>query len=447
MQQQACDVAIIGAGAAGLAASQRLAAGGRSVVVLEARDRIGGRIHTLADPLFPLAVELGAEFIHGRDTPTWEIVRAANRAAYLVDGEQRHFSNGHLRKVDDFWGEIDKVFERLNKLESKDMSFAEFAEKYVEERELQHAKQLALSFIEGFDAARADRISAQSIKHAEAEAGGEEPEGSESYRLIHGYASVIESLSITAQPDKVSHHLQTIVRSISWKRGDVAIESQSPDGTARPTIHCRAALITLPVSLLKARAVHFSPDLPEKFAAAEEIEMGAVVKVILRFREAFWESANVPTAGEKLPRMAFMHSRESAMPTWWTYFPVRASVLTGWAGGPAGERLSHRPTSEILSSALEALAKMTGLGKSKLEGLLQASHVADWQSDPFARGAYSYIAVGGMDAPRRLAAPVEDTLFFAGEATATEGLGGTVDAALLTGRRAADEILAAGGTL
>jgi monoamine oxidase len=443
MQQQACDVAIIGAGAAGLAAAQRLAAAGRSVLLLEARDRIGGRIHTLTDPLFPLPVELGAEFIHGRDTPTWEIARAANRAAYLADGEQRHFSNGHLRKVNDFWGEIGKVLERLKQLGSKDMSFSEFAEKYVGDRDLQHAKMLAMSFVEGFEAARADRISAKSIAHAEEEAGGDgEPEGSESFRLINGYTSVIEALSITAQPDKVTHHLQTIVRSISWKRGDVVIESQSADGTSRPTIHCRAALITLPVSLIKARAVHFSPDLPDKFAAAEEIEMGAVVKVILRFREAFWEN-EVPAAGEKLSQMAFMHSRESAVPTWWTYFPVRASVLTGWAGGPAGERLSHRPASEILSTALDALAKMTGIHKSKLEGMLQASHVADWQSDPFARGAYSYIAVGGMKAPKRLAAPVENTLFFAGEATATEGLGGTVDAAILTGRRAAEEILSA----
>jgi len=141
--------------------------------------------------------------------------------------------------------------------------------------------------------------------------------------------------------------------------------------------------------------------------------------------------------------MAFMHSRDLAVPTWWTYFPVRAGVLTGWAGGPAGERLSHRPQAEILATALEALATITGVKRAKLEGLLQAAHVADWQSDPFARGAYSYIAVGQMDAPRRLGEPVEDTLFFAGEATATQGLGGTVDAAILTGRSAADQILSA----
>ena len=443
--QKGCDVAIVGAGAAGLAAAQRLSAAGRNVIVLEARERLGGRIHTLADPIFPLPVELGAEFIHGRDTPTWEILRAANRAACLADGEQRHFSNGSLNKIEDFWGEIAKVFSRLARLNGADMSFVEFTEKFCNEPELRRAKQLAMSFVEGFDAARAHQISAQSIAHAEEEAGGG-PEGSESYRPIHGYSTIIESLTATAQPDKVSHHLQTIVRSITWKRGEVVIESQSADGSPRPTIDCRAAIITLPVSLLKARAVHFSPDLPDKFAAAEQIEMGAVVKVILRFREAFWEKESIPTAGEKLPQMTFMRSRESRIPTWWSYFPVRASVLTGWAGGPAGERLSHRPQAEILATALDALSKMTGLARGKLEGLLQAAHVADWQSDPFARGAYSYIAVGGMDAPRRLAEPVENTLFFAGEATATEGLGGTVDAAILTGRRAADEILAAGGS-
>src|SRR5438067_6076886 len=127
---ETCDVAVVGAGAAGLAAAQRLSAAGRSVVLLEARDRIGGRIHTLADPLFPLPVELGAEFIHGRETPTWEIIRATNRAAYLADGEQRHFEQGRLKKVGDFWGEIDKVFARLKKLDGNDMSFAEFAQHY-----------------------------------------------------------------------------------------------------------------------------------------------------------------------------------------------------------------------------------------------------------------------------------------------------------------------------
>ena len=84
---------------------------------------------------------------------------------------------------------------------------------------------------------------------------------------------------------------------------------------------------------------------------------------------------------------------------------------------------------------------MTGLRPQRLDALLESAHVADWQSDRFARGAYSYITVGGIDAPAKLAEPLNETLYFAGEGTSTEGLGGTVDAAITTGRRAAGQVL------
>jgi monoamine oxidase len=129
------------------------------------------------------------------------------------------------------------------------------------------------------------------------------------------------------------------------------------------------------------------------------------------------------------------------VPTWWTYFPVRATVLVGWAGGPAAEKLSHQPTAAIVAEALASLAQYTGIARDELDGMLQASHVADWQADPLSRGAYSYVTVGNLSAPKNLAEPLDGTLFFAGEATATDGIGGTVDAAISSGRRAAEEIL------
>ncbi len=101
--KRVADVAIIGAGAAGLAAAQRLTNAGRSVVLIDARDRIGGRIHTIRDEKFPLPVELGAEFIHGRDVETWDILRRMNASAYFADGHHRHFRGGRLRPLDNFW--------------------------------------------------------------------------------------------------------------------------------------------------------------------------------------------------------------------------------------------------------------------------------------------------------------------------------------------------------
>jgi monoamine oxidase len=172
--------------------------------------------------------------------------------------------------------------------------------------------------------------------------------------------------------------------------------------------------------------------------------MGQVVKIIARFREPFWETRQLPSAprGQRLTQLSFMHALGTAFPTWWSYWPVRGDVLTAWAGGPAAANLALRPQRQILDAALQSLARITGFTAARLRRMLLTAHVADWQSDPFARGAYSYLTPGAIHAPAALATPIERTLFFAGEATASQGLGGTVDAALTSGQRAARQVLA-----
>ncbi|MEA2736101.1 MAG: hypothetical protein QOE14_2552, partial [Humisphaera sp.] len=176
------DVVVIGAGAAGLAAAQKLTQAGRRVLVIEARNRIGGRISTVRDEHFPLPVELGAEFIHGRNVETWDILRAMNGSAYFADGHHRHFRGGRLREMDDFWQQIDRVFSRLKKVSRRDdMSFTDFLRRHCRGPHLRDARKLALSFVEGFDAADADLISAYSLRKAEETS--DEVEGAESFRI------------------------------------------------------------------------------------------------------------------------------------------------------------------------------------------------------------------------------------------------------------------------
>jgi monoamine oxidase len=103
--------------------------------------------------------------------------------------------------------------------------------------------------------------------------------------------------------------------------------------------------------------------------------------------------------------------------------------------------LALRGEEFVVGRALDSLSRMFGLERERLADLLAAWYTRDWQADPFARGAYSYIPVGGLDAPRLLARPIEDTLFFAGEATDLEGQNGTVHGAMASGQRAAIEIL------
>jgi monoamine oxidase len=183
--------------------------------------------------------------------------------------------------------------------------------------------------------------------------------------------------------------------------------------------------------------------LKEKQEAVNKLAMGAVTKIVLRFRERFWEQSVFLTqpSGRRLPPLGFLHARDEYFPTWWTSLPLRAPILTGWAGGPAAERLAMRGEEFVVGRALDSLCRLLRLGRERLADLLIAWYTRDWQADPYTRGAYSYIPVGGLDAPRLLAEPIEDTLFFAGEATDFEGQNGTVHGAMASGRRAAGEII------
>ena len=163
--------------------------------------------------------------------------------------------------------------------------------------------------------------------------------------------------------------------------------------------------------------------------------MGQVIKVILCFDSPFWEERG-------LTNLSFIHARGNAVPTWWTTRPLVAPVLVGWAGGPPAEKLSFEKEDAIRSAATRSLARALKVSPSHLERRITASFVCDWQADPFALGAYSYIPAGSITAPAKLAEPVANTLFFAGEATNSDGHSGTVHGAIATGYRAADEILA-----
>ena len=161
-----------------------------------------------------------------------------------------------------------------------------------------------------------------------------------------------------------------------------------------------------------------------------------MIKTCLRFRTAFWEKLD----RGRYRNVAFFHPRQEAFPTFWTALPVRTPLLVAWAGGPKAAAMSGAPKSKIVEHALASLTAMFG-DRAQIESELEAAWVHDWQSDPYARGAYSYVTVGGADAGYTLAKPMGKTLFFAGEATDDEEEA-TVAAALHSGERAAREVLA-----
>jgi monoamine oxidase len=420
-------VLIIGAGAAGLAAAQRLTKAGMDVMILEARERIGGRIHTLHDS-WPVPIEAGPEFIHGASEEFQRLLKSAG--ATTQELPERHFRvvAGKPQEVD-FEAAWSKILAQLEHAPAPDQSFSTFLD--VQCRRLSpDERTMAIEYVEGFNAADSRRVSIQWLRDTEAElgAGGEET----IRRLTSGYGRIAETL--LPQTPAISLRLNSLVRQIQWRRGEVSIATVENGGRSTE-YEGQRVIVTLPLSILQAAPDHggvaFAPEMPEKRAAAQRLIMGAVVKVALWFREPFW-------AGFGISERGFLHVPNATFMTWW---PMGDSlVLTGWSGGPRAEHLSASSDEAILNAALNDLARGLDMDERRARELLVQGRAFNWQTDPFARGAYSYAAVDGADAARELAAPIEETIFFAGEAT-DDQFPATVAGAIRSGYRAANQVI------
>lgn len=436
------DVAIIGAGAAGLAAARALIDQDISVVVLEARDRIGGRILTHRDPSTPVPIELGAEFIHGSAPELEEIVGRASLAAVDISGRRWQVVGERLRPADDFWERLERVMRRLDEKRTPDRSFESFLSKRPGGRRLAHDRRLALQYVEGFHAADPARVSERAL--AEGGSPGDDVRERRIGRVLDGFDRVIEWL---AAPLGDRIRLSAVVTRVRWAPGNVSVEVRHPDGRSRPSIDARAAIIAVPLGVLKspsgeAGAIEFEPELRTKRPALDHLAMGSVVRIVLRLSEPFWSSEWFAKHAktEELDTLSFLQTNDEDFSTWWSAYPVRAPILVGWRGGLRAGELSQLAQEEIQDRAINSLARQIGLPPRKLRGLVEAAWLHDWEHDPFSRGAYSYQTVGGVGAPRALARPLRGTLFFAGEAADVDGRTGTVHGAIATGRRAAEEV-------
>ncbi len=439
------DVIVLGAGAAGLAAARDLSHAGLRITVVEARPRIGGRILTLHDPRSPLPLELGAEFIHGEAPETLSVAQAARLMVLELPDLRETATAGRFRPMHAFWEVIDGMNRDLARRlarRGKDFPVSE----YLDDPSVAASQRALLrDFVQGFYAARPERLSAKSL--AEERDSGVETDGREDkqFRIANGNDAIAQWLRDGLDPDRTEVRLSTVAESVTWQRGDVRVECRGGDGVLLPPLRARAAVVTLPHAVLKAGGLRFEPPLPAKQRALAGLETGQIFKIVLRFRRAFWEEGDFlkerrnggPTS--QAEALNFLQSHGAEVPTWWTALPARAPLLTGWVGGPNAETLLAEEPLTRLERSLVALSDVLAVPRRELELQLDAWASHDWRADPFARGAYAYIAVGGSGAPRALARPVEDTVFFGGEATNGDQIG-TVAGALASGRRAAREV-------
>ena len=430
------DCVVIGAGAAGLAASADLSQAGYNVLCLEARERIGGRIFTLRDPLCPIPLELGAEFIHGRPPEILDIARAAELVVYDCADASVYIENGRVQEQMDAWEPVQHLMVEMQSAAERgpDQPFSEFLSRSLQPI---NAKKLSTSFVEGFNAARKDVIGIASL--AQDRRAADAIDGDRSFRILSGYDAIPLWLYRQALNGRFRLSLNTIVKGIKWSAGSAVLHLSSALTKRAYAVTAKRAVVTVPLGVLQAESLHWDPVPEETLQAASALAFGQVFRLVFRFREAFWENnSDFADAG-------FLLSDEDVFPTWWTPLAIRAPILTGWSAGSHADSLFGQSSTIVIARAVASLARILSVTPEKVEETLEHVYFHDWHADPFARGAYSYAPAGALPARQTLSEPVANTLFFAGEATEVNGHSATVHGAIASGRRAARQILAADG--
>jgi len=417
--KERADVIVLGAGVAGLATAQGLVHTDLEVVVLEARERLGGRVHT--DKHFAgFPLEFGAEFVHGEHAPTWE----------LIDRLGLH--TVHWNKLDDSWVRMaDGRKLTMAEARSLDPGFDVTRTWHlppVPPRPLESFGRYLERI--GFGPEQVDYVrrsfanaAGESLRHLDAASmldsiAGSEETGHEDFRIVEGYGAIIEALG-------VGEEIRTgcVVTRVSWDDDGVLVETASGEAFEAKLLVC-----TLPVGVLAAGDVEFVPGLPErKLAALRGLGMGPAIKCVYRFKEPLTP-----------PGIKAIYASGRA-PMWWTPsfgHETDAVLWTAFVTGDAAMDLLRRGEDGALDGALESLRRELGRpGLQAVEALL-----VDWVNDPYARGGYSYVRPGHRGVRELLAEPTPP-LLWAGEASAPEANAATVHGALESGRRAAEEVL------
>jgi monoamine oxidase len=408
------------------------------VRVLEARDRIGGRILTLRDERVPVPLELGAEFVHGEAPHTMELVREAHSIECAVEGDYWRVDGKKLRPVEHVWKRIGDVLSGLKAKRKHDRSLDDYLATKPGGVRRAVDRVLARRFVQGFHAADPTRVSERALA-SQVDPGAAVAQQA---RLLDGYDRLIDQL---AQGSLDFVQLRAVVEEVAWAGSSVRVRWKA-DGTTEET-EARAALVTVPIGVLKAAqrstgALRFMPELPSSHQKAiDKLASGAVVRVTLLLTERIWE--DVPKSrlprGRRLDRLGFLQPTRGTFNVFWTLYPLRVPVIVAWVGGPPARALAERGPDAVEAEAIAELSRYLGITKRRFSSKVDAAWMHDWVSDPFSRGAYSYATVGGDRAAQTLAQSVDDTLFFAGEATGEDT--GTVEGALGSGIKAARRIL------
>ena len=420
-------IIIIGAGASGLMAAYVLSRKGRKVVILEGRNRIGGRIHTLERGLFSSAVELGAEFIHGNLPLTLRLLKEAGISNYPSRGEMWQAYNGELGRRSWNMPEWDELMVALDRLK-EDISIAEFLAENFGEDKYALLRASVISFVAGYDTADPKIASTFALRTE-----WQQDDEADQHRITGGYGQLIDYLEMQCKVNGVEILLNATAKLVAWNNNQVQITLWNGE-----CYLADAAIIAVPLGVLKAEATEpaalvFKPSPTEHQKAIRQMGYGAIIKILLQFETPFWVSSDASAIG-------FVLSDES-IPSWWTQYPVPSNLLTGWLGGLPAEIKKELSEFELLELAIQSLANIFNRNENELRRELLVFKVVNWTTDPFALGSYAYDTVESHDARLVLRQPVANKLFFAGEYLYEGPAIGTVEAALSSGKAVAEQLI------
>ena len=422
------DTIVIGAGAAGLAAARTLQDANHSVLLLEARDRLGGRVDTNYD-FASHPVECGAEYLHGENIVTWDWVRRYRLATLPVFDHDRHQFMYVQQKLLPFrrWSTIPGM-EALDVMDGSpiddlitewidngkpDVSLAQFLSLHHVELS-PDVRRVVDHFLSGSYGANLDQLGVYGLAELTYEGDGDRYS-----RLKQGYSHLLKQFAAG-----LNIRYATAVTRIHWNSSGIQIQTETDT-----TYTAKHVVITLPLALLQENAVEFAPKLPEtKLNAIHGLGVGHITKLMLKFDRPFWSK-----------------ELESCLTTldtqlWWRPGWKRnneAPVLTAYTGAAGADHLGMLGRDGTIQAGLQDLEQMFEM---PLADRLTGALFVDWQADPYARMAYSYVPVNGVGLRSQLAQPIDQVLFFAGEATHPTRAA-TVHGAIESGIRAAHEIL------
>jgi monoamine oxidase len=415
-------IVVIGAGAAGLMAARELSLAGRTVTLLEARDRCGGRIHPLPAVEFGYPAEAGAEFIHGEAPVTHGLLREAGLSAIPIQGIQWTVRDGTFSQENSQAAEAAELHKALQELKD-DLTVAEFLRRHFAGPKYDRLRHSIARTVEGYDAADPERASTLALRDEWMDGGRSTPA-----RIAGGYGALVEFLTAECRNHGVAIHLGSAVSVIDASDGRGVV--RCVNGAAHDF---DAVVLTVPVPLLKG--IVLPPAEREKVAAAAHIGFGNVIKILLHFEARWWVKRRMDLAD-----LTFLLS-DARIPVWWTQHPAHLPVLTGWFGGPRTQAMAGLGEHELIETGIASLAGVFDVDPKQLMRNLVAARAVNWAQDPFAGGAYSYATPETRAAQAVLSRNDGGSVFFSGEALYRGPDMGTVEAALASGLETARTLI------